>query len=276
MRKITFGADPELFIINNKTGKVVSSIGLIPGEKNNAYHADDMPKGFGIEIDNILAEFNIPAATNREGFVHSILYMQNYIRDFVQKVNPDYDIKCSASELVDEDQLQAPEAKLFGCDPDYNAHTGEVNPKPNGDKGNLRSAGFHIHIGYPKFNPAMSLQIVKFFDETLGLMSVLLDGDKNRRKLYGKAGSFRLQPWGVEYRVLSSAMMKSEELLTLVYDVANFATEKALNHIPLKCPEETVVRAINTSNKKLATALLTDYYPELMQYPPFVKLLNKK
>ena len=30
---ITIGADPELFIVNKKTGKVVSSIGLIPGEK---------------------------------------------------------------------------------------------------------------------------------------------------------------------------------------------------------------------------------------------------
>ena len=58
---VTIGSDPELFIINKKTNKVVSSIGLIPGEKGNPYRTKDMPEGFGLEIDNILAEFN-PAA----------------------------------------------------------------------------------------------------------------------------------------------------------------------------------------------------------------------
>ena len=43
--------------------------------------------------------------------------------------------------IVDEDQLQSPEAKLFGCSVDYNAYTEEPNPKPNGECTNLRSAG---------------------------------------------------------------------------------------------------------------------------------------
>lgn len=114
IRNITIGADPELFIINEKTGKVVSSIGLIPGEKGDPYVAEDMPKGFGIETDNILAEFNIPPVTTYKGFVHALNYMKDYIRAYVKAVNPDYGIKCSAYEIVDEDQLQSDEAKLFG------------------------------------------------------------------------------------------------------------------------------------------------------------------
>ncbi len=43
IKDITIGADPELFIINKKTGKVVSSIGLIPGEKGNPWVGEDMP-----------------------------------------------------------------------------------------------------------------------------------------------------------------------------------------------------------------------------------------
>ena len=141
IHKFTIGADPEMFIINEKTGKVVSSIGIIPGEKGNPYVADDMPKGFGIEIDNILAEFNIPPVTSCEGFINALNYMKDYIRAFVKKINPDYNIKCAAYEIVDEDQLQSPEANQFFCDPDYNAYTESQNEKPVASITNGRSAG---------------------------------------------------------------------------------------------------------------------------------------
>ena len=114
LNNIKVGADPELFIINKNTNKVISSIGLIPGVKGEAYRAPDMPKGYGLQIDNILAEFNIPAVNKKVDFIKAITYMQDYIRDYVQKVNPELDIQCIASRDVDEDQLQSPEAKLFG------------------------------------------------------------------------------------------------------------------------------------------------------------------
>ena len=76
IKDITIGADPELFIINKKTGKVVSSIGLIPGEKGNPWVGEDMPTGFGLEIDSILAEFNIPPVTDGLSFVDNIEYMK--------------------------------------------------------------------------------------------------------------------------------------------------------------------------------------------------------
>ena len=75
INNITIGADPELFIINEKTKKVVSSIGLIPGEKGNPYVAADMPSGFGLETDNIVAEFNIPPVNDRVSFINNIEYM---------------------------------------------------------------------------------------------------------------------------------------------------------------------------------------------------------
>lgn len=114
VENITIGADPELFIINEKTGKVISSIGLIPGEKGNPYVGEDMPEGFGLETDNILAEFNIPPVKNKIDFLNVINYMKNYINDFVKKINPDYGIKCSAYEIVDANQLKSKEARLFG------------------------------------------------------------------------------------------------------------------------------------------------------------------
>ena len=138
---ITIGADPELFIINEKTKKVVSSIGLIPGEKGNPYVAADMPSGFGLETDNIVAEFNIPPVNDRVSFINNIEYMKAYIDKFVKNINPDLGILCAASKTVDASQLRSPQAKLFGCDVDYNAYTEEANPKPEGNRTNLRSCG---------------------------------------------------------------------------------------------------------------------------------------
>ncbi len=259
LSNITIGADPELFIINSKTGKVVSSVGLIPGVKGSPYVDDTMPKGFGVEIDNILAEFNIPPVTTKEGFINNILYMQNWIKAFVKKINPDYDIKCSASETVADSQLRSKEAKLFGCDPDYNCYTESMNPKPKPPK-NLRSAGFHIHFGYDNFNVADSLKIVKLFDLCLGVPSVLIDTDKERRLLYGKAGAFRLQDWGVEYRCLSSYMMNSPELLERVWNGIVQVISYFNAGLSLSTKDEySVIECINEGNQDIAKYLIQKY-----------------
>lgn len=255
---VTIGADPELFIINSKTGKVVSSIGLIPGVKGDPYVDECMPKGFGLETDNILAEFNIPPCTNKAEFINNIEWMKNYIRSFIKAKDPDLDIKCIASEVVDDDQLQSAEAKLFGCSVDYNVYTEDVNPKPKGESTNLRSAGMHIHCGYDGYNTRTSLDLIKLFDLFVGVPSILLDSDKKRRELYGKAGAFRLTSYGFEYRVLSSYMMSSIDLLQKVWD--NVANAINAYNIGISCNDSyAVMTAINTSDKKIAEAICKKY-----------------
>ena len=135
------GSDPELFIVDTAKQKIISSIGIIPGEKGAAYKPADLPEGFGLQIDNILAEFNIPPTNEVDDFVTSIEVMKDWIRGFLKSKNPNYDILCKASALIDEDQLQSDEAKLFGCSPDFNAWTICQNPRPEGDSTNLRTTG---------------------------------------------------------------------------------------------------------------------------------------
>ena len=65
----------------------------------------------------------------------------------LKRINENYDVQCVASREIEPDQLLHPEALLFGCDPDYNAYTLNINPKPEGEHGLLRSAGAHIHFG---------------------------------------------------------------------------------------------------------------------------------
>lgn len=255
---ITIGADPELFVIDEQTGKVVSSVGLIPGEKGNPYCSNDMPKGFGLETDNILAEFNIPPVKSKEGFVNNIEYMKSYINSFVKEKNKNYGIKCSASEIVDAGQLKSKQAKEFGCDIDYNVYTENANPKPKGERTNLRSAGFHIHVGYKDNNIDTSLRLIKYLDAYLGIPSVIRDTDTRRRTLYGKAGCFRLTEYGIEYRVLSSAMMKDVETLEFVWNQIQKAIAACNSGSALPSYAETV-SAINDSNIELAKKLIQSY-----------------
>lgn len=258
LRNITVGADPELFIINEKTKKVVSAVGLIPGEKGNPWRSNDMPEGFGLETDNILAEFNIPPVKDRLNFVNNIVYMQEYINKFVKNIDPDLGILCAASRVVDKSQLNSPQAQLFGCDVDYNAYTMKANPKPKGTSTNLRSAGFHIHVGYNNPNTDTSLTLVKYMDAFLGIPSVVKDKDKKRRSLYGKAGCFRLTDYGVEYRVLSSAMMDSAAKLTFIWEQLQKAVKAYHINYNLPDPEE-IQESINNSNAALAKQLINQY-----------------
>lgn len=258
LNKLTFGADPELFIINTKTKKVVSAVGLIPGEKGNPWRSEDMPEGFGLETDNILAEFNIPPVKEGVSFVTNIQYMQNYIDRFVKAMDPDLGIKCAASQVVPTSELQSEQARMFGCDVDYNAYTQEPNEKPCGEATNIRSAGFHIHIGYENPNIDTSLTLIKYLDAYLGVPSILKDRDKKRRSLYGKAGCFRLTDYGCEYRVLSSAMMDSTARLNFVWIqlVEAIVAAKCEAILPSSID---VQEAINNNNVKLAESLISSY-----------------
>lgn len=253
------GSDPELFIVDTSKNKIISSIGLIPGEKGDAYKPAELPEGFGLQIDNILAEFNIPPTDNVDDFVTSIEVMKDWIRGFLKSKNPNYDILCKASALIDEDQLQSDEAKLFGCSPDFNAWTICQNPRPEGDSTNLRSTGYHIHVGYDDPNDEVSLELIKAMDLFLGVPSILIDPDTDRRKLYGKAGCFRFTPYGCEYRVLSGLFIKNRALIKWSFNQTVRAIEFINAGNTVNEDRVSIMKAINNNDESLATELIKKY-----------------
>ena len=258
IENVTIGADPELFLVNTKTQQVVSAIGIIPGEKGNAYLPKGFKKGFGLQIDNILAEFNIPPVKSKEDFITNMELMKNYIREYVKKYNPDYDIMHVASAIVPEDQLQDPIAQEFGCSVDYNVYTKSPNKKPNAKDKCLRSSGLHIHIGYNNPTINISLAIIEALDFFLGVPSILIDTDTNRRKLYGKAGCFRLTEYGLEYRVLSGFFLGDTALLGWIYD----NTLKAINYTRNggNVPNKSLVqKTIDSGDTETAKELIKNY-----------------
>lgn len=260
IKGVTIGADPEMFIIDTaENNKVISSIGMIPGKKGESFVDPKWAEGFGLETDNVLAEFNIPPCTSRVEFVTYIEFMKDYVRGFVKKVKASYDIQCVASRIVDADQLTTPESMEFGCDADYNVYTESVNEKPKCDDANLRSAGFHVHVGYDGFNTNTSLHLVRMLDLFLGIPSILVDPDTKRRSLYGKAGNFRLQPWGVEYRVLSSFMMSSDDLVSKVYNNTMSAINIYNDYGTIDIDPELVKHIINDNDKTKAKQVIKKY-----------------
>jgi hypothetical protein len=257
IKNVKLGSDPELFIINEKSGEVVSSIGLIPGEKGKPW-TEGLPEGYGLEIDNILAEFNIPPCSTKEEWIHHMNFMKDFIRNFVKKVNPDYGLMHKASAYVDPKILDNEIAQLFGCSVSYNAYTQAPNPRPEGDKTNLRSSGVHIHCSYDNPDMFESLLLIKYFDAYLGLPSVIMDPDTERRKLYGKAGDFRGCSYGFEYRSLSGFFLKNDDTIGFMWDQAMKAIEAYNNGVEL--PDETIVQnTINNSDVETAKQLVKSF-----------------
>ena len=116
----------------------------------------------------------------------------------------------------------------------------------------------HISIGWDDFTQEQQVDMIKAMDATVGLESVLLDFDTERKKLYGKAGCFRFTAFGIEYRSLSNFWIKTDESLQWAWNT----TMKAIDLVNSGKIEEVkelgdyIVKAINTNNKELAQELL--------------------
>lgn len=65
--------------------------------------------------------------------------------------------------------------------------------------------------------------MLRYIDAFVGLPSIIYDTDVERRKLYGKAGCFRLQPYGFEYRTLSSFWIGTENRLKFIWRQVMYA-----------------------------------------------------
>jgi len=251
--KITLGADPEIFICNDK--EIVSAEGLTEG--GSKYSPKPISElGHAIQEDGIMFEYNIPACTTKEEWVNA----HNFCKDYLEILSSAHGFKFSkkVSDEINSKYLKTPQATTFGCEPDYNVYLRSENESPDNNT-NLRCAGGHVAIGYPNPNEKQTEEIVKMFDMFVVLPALFKDNDTRRRELYGKAGSFRFKDFGVECRALSNFWIHSEETMNWVFN----QTLKAVNCVlDNECEElikkySTQVReAIDTNNLVLADELL--------------------
>lgn len=256
MTVILVGCDPEIFVAQNNIFK--SAHGLIRGDKKNPQKV----RNGAVQVDGMALEFNIDPAETEEQFVY---YVSDVLAQMAQMV-PGYEMVVSpVADFTPEHMAEQPrEALELGCEPDYNAWTRSMNPRPDGNRA-MRTASGHVHIGWTSDqDPANPVHLeqaqaaVKQMDFYLGLPSLIFDPAVRRREMYGKAGACRYKSYGVEYRTLSNAWLKSQELMAWVFRATKQGMLDLMEGKALVDKYGDIQNIINTSDVKAAQAIIKD------------------
>lgn len=272
---MTLGSDVEYFVARTVDNAIVSAEGHIPGSKKDPAPFGTQ-KGFATQLDNVLAEGNIPPGTNSTVVADSIAALRAHLDDLLRPKGLKTVARAAAE--IPEEFLKTENALTFGCDASYNCWT--LKEEPVTPTGNLRTAGFHIHIGYEDPDEDTNIAIARLLDVTLGLAAASEEPTSERHKLgYGLAGNFRHQPHGVEYRTLSSHWLSRPNYVRWAFDTAYYTV-----HTTFYSPELLVHRMkglrpfadiiqemINTDNVAGARALrhkLDLALPGINRYTP--------
>ena len=251
------GSDIEF--VFTRGGIPVSAIGKIGGSKLHPL----LVENGNLQEDNVLPEIAVDPAYSPEEFAHNI----NHVRQQLDYIGNQFGLihEIRSSVHFPEIELDHPLAKEFGCDPDINAYTGVINEVNAADAGNLRTCGGHVHVSYSEKDDwdTSRQELIQWMDVFLGLPSVLIDKDKERRTLYGKAGAYRHKEYGVEYRSLSNFWVQSDEMIKWVYEQAHRAHSALIDGALNSEYYYRVMKAINTSDPVLATSLMREFGVEL-------------
>lgn len=229
---ITIGSDIEIFLQDDHGP--VSAVGIIEGDKETPI---EFLPGFGLQRDNVMAEFNIPPVSlgDEESFASHIKTCLEHI----QKVIPSYmSLLIKPSVEMREEDLQCEEACQFGCSPfidiwKQRSKTIQEESIYAEDVGNFRFCGGHIHIGwqgassgYNKISGGWTDQeeiekklfLASLCDIFLYIPSYFEDKDDVRRQYYGKPGKVRFKDYGIEYRSLSNYFAGDEKLMRKIME----------------------------------------------------------
>lgn len=228
----SWGTDPELMLVNESG--YVSAIGVVPSSPDNRLNI----KGHDFYYDNVLAEFAVKPATNKE---QAIEHLRECLEIYNELVNPHKLVAQAYQTYPDNIWVHLheitgePIAAVAGCAVDMCAYTvrSMKPPKEIIENTTDRSAGGHVHLGDERLLRDYGLWYapsILLMDLFLGIPSLFLDKDptsSKRRSIYGQAGRFRICDYGLEYRTLGNFWLTSPRLTGLIYDLCNFVCDIA-------------------------------------------------
>lgn len=263
-KSTTVGSDPELFVRKTPNYKTVTG-----AEKLLTEGEIVEPHGYGkIIIDGVQLELNPKYSSCRESHAHFVASLITEASARAKKKGMALDFSVGRRITPTELRTLKPENQKFGCSESFNANESPIDlGMIDATKVYTRYAGGHIHIGgdwVPKIMKSHPDLVIRLCDAIAGNTMVLFDRDPanvERRKLYGRAGEYRLPKCGVEYRTLSNFWMSNYQMYSLAFGLVRLAvnaaqTQKsaasALNDIYTEVTQDDIVRAINENDYDLA------------------------
>lgn len=220
----SIGNDPEIFVMKDGF--------IYPSEKlSRDFTQQDIDVKAKLVVDNAAVEAQMNAGTCLSSRNSALTSCLGLLWDTLKKKFKDVAdvsslISVNAVEQVNPTDLKVLRSlRQFGCSPSLIIKNGEIEisrPEIDATKIPWRSIGFHVHLGQSEANENLSefntkkylkdtsflFRLVQMCDLIVGIPGVLLERNteavKIRRRIlgYGKAGEFREQPHGFEYRTI--------------------------------------------------------------------------
>lgn len=305
--RVDFGSDPEFFFISNgelvESNKIIGDEGLFLGHSTNGRpvctkdgvqaELNPMPyrcrEGMGIHIASLFKELQRTILSNNgskilfDGVIKLSEEKMDELSDESKKfgcapsrnyytrkaseikVNPEVYPYRSAGGHIHIGKIEHFRSNLCAIDPKAviphpleTLHPGDPLPKIE-----------HVDESI-KFLHLKHRLIVRLLDTVVGNTCVLIDknpAQKERRKVYGKAGEYRLPKHGLEYRSLSNFWLRSYQLVSFVFGLTRLAVNigatiylnekehgerSSLRDIFKLCSKKDVQTAINNNDFDLA------------------------
>lgn len=228
------GLDPELAIINKKTGVGRSAHRFINKKKQYKFYYDNDKNKSGYsmlgseaERDGAAIEFrSIVRSACRDNIIPYVgEAMRQQFLELQKKWNGDWTFTSApVFQITKADLKDAPSDVFeFGCRPDCDAYSLNVKD-PQLPQGDLRRyTGGHIHYSPMRANKNIEQQaaLAILFDYMISVPMVAIlgekfaDGEAERREFYGQPGSFRYddQKSKIEFRTLSGRLLLHPTLM---------------------------------------------------------------
>jgi hypothetical protein len=239
--------DPEVFF-EDAAGNVVPGFSVMPSKSRpvkvdrngfaGLFHED----GFQAEFSPAPRQCHEQVVSNMRSTIHNMVAHANGIKgeDYTPSNMFHYgtDLVNVPFKISDKSFVELPAELLatgtdkqvaLGCDPSENVWGHSWFTHDNPRQFPFRMAGGHIHLGTAPVAAWLhkrAERIIKAMDVFCGVPSVALFAgidDPRRRQFYGRAGEFRFQKHGLEYRTLSNVWLQHQALTHLTFNLARAA-----------------------------------------------------
>lgn len=265
------GTDPELFL-STDTGKILPAEKVIPMVDNeNKVHVDNAAIELAVQPSM--------CAHSLSWFVGvGLINLDTYLRKTHGYSLESKILLRPSAELGGPDDLELPSIREFGCNPSFSFDGERVSvsvPRVHPMQTLLRSIGYHIHLGasmaarkQPEFLFDMDghVRLVQLCDLFAGIPGVILERNLTesvlgRRQVlgYGRAGEFRRQPHGFEYRTLGPWPLMSSAWNNWAHAAVRDAFYMVLNNLDAEVVKnfsmQEVGEVINNNDAKGAVKI---------------------